>query len=90
MPAPWATQDVGNPLVAGDASYAAGSFTLSGAGVDIWDVADQFRFVYQPLDGDGEIVARVESLQATDVWAKAGVMMREIASDFQSRKSRSR
>jgi len=34
------------------------------------------------LDGDGEIVAHVESLSFTDPWAKAGVMIREdIAAD---------
>ena len=50
---------------------------MSGAGVDIWSTSDQFRFVYEPLDGDGEIVARVGSLVATDMWAKAGVMIRQ-------------
>ena len=33
--------------------------------------------MYQTLNGDGEIVARVDSLQNTNVWAKAGVMIRE-------------
>ena len=50
----------------GQASYASGTFSVTGAGVDIWDASDQFRFVYQTLDGDGEIVARVDSLQNTD------------------------
>ena len=77
LPAPWTTQDVGNPAVAGQASYVAGTFTVAGAGVDIWDTTDQFRFVYQALNGDGSIVARVDSLQNTDPWAKAGVMIRE-------------
>ena len=77
LPAPWTTQDVGNPAVAGQASYAAGTFTVAGAGVDIWGTTDQFRFVYQALNGDGSIVARVDSLQNTDPWAKAGVMIRE-------------
>ena len=30
-----------------------------------------------PLDGDGQIVARVIAMQYTDPWAKAGVMFRE-------------
>jgi hypothetical protein len=33
--------------------------------------------VYQPLSGDGTIVARVASIQTTDPWAKAGVMIRQ-------------
>jgi regulation of enolase protein 1 (concanavalin A-like superfamily) len=56
---------------------AGGLFTVTGGGADIWDASDQFHFVYQPLSGDGEIVARVVSVQNTDVWSKAGVMMRE-------------
>ncbi len=55
----------------------AGTFSVAGAGADIWGTSDQFRFVYQPIDGDGEVVARVASVLNTDVWAKAGVMIRE-------------
>ena len=35
------------------------------------------QFNYQTLTGDGTIVARVVSLDNTDAWAKAGVMIRE-------------
>jgi large repetitive protein len=77
LPAPWLSQDVGGPAIAGQASYSAGAFSLSAGGVDIWDVADQFRFVYQPIDGDGQVVAFVGSMQSADPWTKAGVMIRE-------------
>jgi len=77
LPAPWQTQDVGNPTITGQATASGGSFSVTGAGVDIWDASDQFRFVYQTLDGDGTIIARVASLQAADPWTKAGVMIRE-------------
>ncbi|MGH7953999.1 MAG: hypothetical protein ACREFE_19060, partial [Limisphaerales bacterium] len=36
-----------------------------------------FHFAAAPLTGDGQIVARVTSMQYTDPWAKAGVMFRE-------------
>src|SRR6185436_19811461 len=68
---------VGAPALSGQAPYSAGTFSVPGAGSDIWDRSDQFRFVYQPIDGDAEIIARVASLQNTDGWAKAGVMIRE-------------
>ena len=42
-----------------------GVFTADGAGTNIGDNADQFRFIYQTLDGDGEVVARVDSLERT-------------------------
>src|SRR5205823_5621229 len=54
-----------------------GTFTVAGAGADIWGTADAFQYVYQPLTGDGQIVARVASQQNTNAWAKAGVMIRE-------------
>jgi regulation of enolase protein 1 (concanavalin A-like superfamily) len=49
---------------------------VTGAGADIWGTADAFRYVYQPLTGDGQIVARVASVQYTAAWVKAGVMIR--------------
>jgi hypothetical protein len=52
-------------------------FTVEGSGADIWGVADEFHYVYQGMNGDGEIVARVVSVEPTDPWAKAGVMIRE-------------
>ncbi|MBP7053609.1 MAG: discoidin domain-containing protein [Phycisphaerae bacterium] len=55
----------------------ADSITLSGGGADIWDVADQFRFAFKSLSGDGSIVARIDSLGNSDVWAKAGLMIRD-------------
>lgn len=77
LPAPWSHRDIGSPTVAGSASESAGTFTVSGAGTDIAGSRDQFHFVYQPFDGDMEIIARVVSLQNTHPWAKAGVMIRE-------------
>ena len=50
---------------------------MNGMGTDIWDNADQFRFVYKQLTGNGSIVARVDSLARSDEWSKAGVMIRE-------------
>ncbi len=54
-----------------------GTLVMSATGADIGDLADEFRFVYKPLNGDGSIVARVDSLANTNAWAKAGVMIRE-------------
>ena len=46
-------------------------------GSDIWGSTDAFRFVYQPLTGDGQIIARITGIQDTHSFAKAGVMIRE-------------
>ncbi len=56
---------------------ADGQIIMNATGVDIWDTADQFRYVYKNLSGNGSMVARVDSLVRTDGWAKAGVMIRE-------------
>lgn len=77
LPAPWVTQDVGATGLAGAASYASGVFSVSGAGSNIWGSADSFRFVYQSLPGDGQIVTRVASIPNTDTFAKAGIMIRQ-------------
>ncbi len=77
VPTPWQTQDVGAVGTAGSASFANGAFTVAGAGADIWGSADAFRYVYQGVNGDSTIVARVTSIQNTNSYAKAGVMLRE-------------
>jgi regulation of enolase protein 1 (concanavalin A-like superfamily) len=77
VPAPWSSRDIGAVGVTGSASYATGTFTVKGAGADVWGTADALRFVYQPLAGDGQIVARVTSVQNVQAWVKAGVMIRQ-------------
>ena len=77
VPSPWSDADIGSVGQAGSATYLNGTFTVKGSGADIWNTADAFHFVYQPWTGDGEIIVQVESVQNTDVWAKAGVMIRE-------------
>jgi len=77
LPAPWANTDIGSIALAGGASCASGVFTVSGSGDDIWNSADAFHFVRQPVAGACEIRARVVSVGYTDPWAKAGVMLRD-------------
>ncbi len=54
-----------------------GTYFMSSSGTDIWNNGDQFRFAYKTLTGDGSMVARVDSVANTNVWAKAGVMIRQ-------------
>src|SRR5205823_3874447 len=77
LPSPWAEQDVGVVSIAGSATVAGGVFNVKGNGHDIWGTDDAFHFVYQALNGDGQVTARVASVQNTFQWAKAGVMIRE-------------
>jgi len=56
---------------------ATGSILMNAIGTDIWNNADQFRFAYKTLNGNGTMVARVESIFNSNVWAKGGVMIRQ-------------
>jgi len=80
----------GLPASVGSFSYdsVTGIYTMTAAGEDIWNVPDfpgagagdyhdEFHYAWKSLSGIGSIVAKVESMTNTNVWAKAGVMIRE-------------
>ncbi len=82
VPTPWQSKDIGDSH-GGRAIYADGTFVVTGDGADIYWGVDAFQFTYRPLEGDGDIVARVVTQTATypwaatHPWAKGGVMLRE-------------
>ena len=54
------------------------SVSMTAIGADIWNAADEFRYAYMTLNGDGSITARVDGLDnAASTWVKAGVMIRQ-------------
>jgi len=77
LPGGWLTGDIGSPGVPGSATWDGSAFTVRGSGSDIGDTSDAFHFAYQAVSGSASVVARVDSLQNTNGWAKAGVMIRE-------------
>lgn len=77
LPHNWSHADVGNIEMLGEAGYENKEFNLIAGGADIGGTNDAFHFAYTQLTGDGEIVVRVKTLQFTDPWAKAGIMLRE-------------
>ena len=77
LPSPWRNRDIGAVADEGGASYSSSKFTVIGSGNDIWESQDEFQYMYQPATKDCLIVARVVSVQSTDPWAKAGVVIRE-------------
>ena len=54
-----------------------GTYTMTASGTDISGNADEFHYAYKSLSGAGSITARVVSVQNTNAWAKAAVMIRE-------------
>ncbi len=76
LPAGWTSQDIGSPGASGSAQFDGVTWTIFGSGTDIWGRSDKFRYTYQTVSGNTTIVARVNSVQNTNEWAKAGVMFR--------------
>ena len=76
LPSGWQSRDIGAVGVAGSATASGGSFTVRGAGADVWGSSDAFHFAYRSLSGDGTITARVASVSGSQAWTKVGVMVR--------------
>ncbi|MEK7952071.1 Ig-like domain-containing protein [Luteolibacter soli] len=83
LPLPWSDSDVGTGITAGSGTYASGTgtYTLSGAGAlgsgFLASQNDAFNYVWQTLSGDGEIIAKISSLQDTNTDSRIGVMIRD-------------
>jgi regulation of enolase protein 1 (concanavalin A-like superfamily) len=78
LAAPWLTADIGAVGLTGSAYNISNSYSVNGAGASlVGAVADQFRYVYQTMVGDGSITARVISQTGTNAAGYAGIMIRE-------------
>ena len=73
----FASTDVGSPQWAGSAKPVETGWDLIGGGVDIWEKADQFHFVFKDMSGDFDVAVRVESFTPAHLYSKAGLMIRE-------------
>lgn len=76
FPTPWLTANVGTTGLQGSAEYFGTAFTVKGAG-SFGTTSDGFRYVYQTLNGNGTVIARVGTLQDTGTNARVGIMMRD-------------
>ncbi|MFV8393268.1 M4 family metallopeptidase [Flavobacterium sp. LB2P6] len=75
-PAPWISGTVGTTNT-GSVCYKGGNFEVTASGSGFNDSRiDSFNFTYQQLIGNGEIIAKVTSLNNTNRAARAGVMIR--------------
>jgi hypothetical protein len=75
LASPWISTDIGTPGWAGVAGRSNAVYVVAGGG-DIDGGTDKFHFACLPVYGNGEIVARLCSIENTDGSAKAGVMVR--------------
>ena len=80
LPSGFSQADIGDVGLAGSAGETDDNrMFVNGAGSDIWGTADSFHFVYQtlyPEVGDGAIFAFYKSQDATNPFAKVGIMIR--------------
>jgi regulation of enolase protein 1 (concanavalin A-like superfamily) len=79
LPDGWSSADIGSVGFTGGTTFdpVSSTFSVKGAGNDVWGTADAFQYAYRVLNGDGFMFARLKSLQNTSSSAKAGVMIRE-------------
>jgi len=70
-------QDIGKPAIKGDAQIVTDGVDIKAGGEDIWMNSDQFHFVYKQIEGDFDFVVRLESLERSHLYTKAGLMARE-------------
>jgi hypothetical protein len=81
LPAGWQTCYIGHEQRPGSGShYANEVFTVRGSGRDIAEgpePVDNFQFAWQPLEGDGEIIARIATAEVKSREPKLGLMLRE-------------
>ncbi|MHC1768021.1 MAG: lamin tail domain-containing protein [Verrucomicrobiia bacterium] len=75
----YAPQDIGTPPVPGSITSKSGGIDVEGSG-DFGGAADNFHFAWERRTGDFDMRVRLESLEATDPFAKAGLMARETLS----------
>jgi len=71
--------DVGGPGESGQAEYDADSdtWTIAGAGEDVWGGENDFHFVHATLEGDCRLEAHVTEMEDVYEFSKAGVMIRD-------------
>lgn len=76
LPLPWKLERVGRGNLAGPANYAAGVFTVAGAGA-LDAKSDAGNFGWQNLSGSGQISAQIEKLDNTGSDTRVGLMIRD-------------
>lgn len=77
LPSPWVQLDLGTSAAPGLAAQSNGTFNIESSGSDLGGNSDNFRFVFQTLNGNGSIVARVAATNMSSWSSKVGLMIRE-------------
>ena len=71
----WLNNEVGN--TSGSVTSDGSIYHIAGGGSGTSGTSDGFEYLYQTLEGDGTVVAKVNSTQGSGNGAEAGVMIRD-------------
>ena len=79
LPAGWTTPTLVRSGRLATSRLRTRTYTVNGAGTDLWGTADAFHFAYRSLTGNGTVVARLASVTtpADAAWAMGAIMMRD-------------
>lgn len=75
LPAGWDSADIGTVGASGSSNESGGTYTIIGAGFDVYGQADGLQLAWQPAKDNAVIVARVASL--TGDKTIAGITLRQ-------------
>jgi len=74
----WTATDVSGPKIAGGQKvHSDSALDIYGGGADAWAYFDQFRYIWKKAKGDFEVTATIDSFTFTNMYAKAGLMVRK-------------
>jgi len=73
---PYASQDIGAPVIPSSFTLTTNGVNVSSAGNDIGGTNDQFNFQYQSQNGNFDVTVCLAGLGLSDLWAQAGLMAR--------------
>ncbi|MFC4874899.1 hypothetical protein [Negadavirga shengliensis] len=74
------SQDIGNPVLKGETHYdpETETYTLKGAGYNIWFARDEFHYLFKEVHGDFKLRAQMDFVgEGKDPHRKIGIMCRE-------------
>ncbi len=75
---PWTHADLGKVHMPGSVECdETGTVTIEASGWGVWGGDDSFHWAYRPLDGDGQVIARVSSTGPSHDALVIGVMIRQ-------------
>jgi hypothetical protein len=77
LPVNWYQKTIGPTQITGSGSFSNNVFTVSGSGSDIWENSEEYHYVYTNVADSIEIIAKIDKIENTNNWAKAGIMIKQ-------------